>query len=274
MTVSNSKWHDLPRRLLTISIGAPTVFYLIYLGTPFYDFIVLSVSVLSALEIAHMIDPNDRFWRLTLPLLMILIVLPLAYGQLVVPFLACGIVFGAWFLRSRHKTANVKGGSNAIYFLISLLSVGIPLALLLPARATPSGLWWTFALFVNNWTTDGFALIGGRFFGKTKLAPKISQAKTVEGAAIGLVTGSLAGFIVLLIALPSMSPIIAIGANLSISTLTIIGDLIESRIKRYFQVKDTGSFLPGHGGFLDRIDGLVISIPFWYLFVMLSQNVV
>lgn len=183
-------------------------------------------------------------------------------------------VLSVWAVQRKLSTGKVSDRDQVAYFVIALLYVGLPLAMLLPARATVHGLWWTFALFVNNWTTDGFALIGGRFFGKTKLAPKISQAKTVEGATIGLLSGTLAGTAVLMATIPSLSPTIAIGSNLAIAVLTIIGDLIESRIKRYFAVKDTGSFLPGHGGFLDRIDGLVLAIPVWYLIVIFSQSAV
>jgi phosphatidate cytidylyltransferase len=268
MTAAKKSWQDLPRRLATIAIGAPTVFLMIYFGTPFYDVIVVGVSLLAAGELWHMIAPESRYWRYATPALMIVMVLGVAYGQyaLILATLLIAAVIWAVVERTSPKTA--------IYMLIALLYIGIPLGVLLPARATGNGLSWTFVLFINNWTTDGFALIGGRLFGKTKLAPTISAAKTVEGAAIGLVIGTTLGFIATLVLIPSVPVPLALLVNILIAVLTEIGDLIESRVKRFFHIKDAGSLLPGHGGFLDRIDGLVVSIPVWVVFVMAFSGTV
>ncbi|MCB9450418.1 MAG: phosphatidate cytidylyltransferase [Anaerolineaceae bacterium] len=272
MTQTKQKWQDLPKRLLTVAIGAPLVFVLVYLGSPFYDVIVLGVSVVAAFEVARMVAPDSRFWHFGFPVLMSLVILGIAYGQVVVIGVVCAVTFAAWFVVEQNRPAEERAtpaGMIVLYLLAALVYISVPLALLLIVRPVVNGLWWTFALFANNWLTDASALIGGRLFGKTKLAPKISGAKTVEGAAIGLAVGTLVGFAVLVVTVPLLSPVIALVVNFLISALTIIGDLIESRVKRHFHVKDAGKILPGHGGFLDRIDGLLLAVPIWYLFVMI-----
>jgi phosphatidate cytidylyltransferase len=147
--------------------------------------------------------------------------------------------------------------------------VGLPLAALLSIRALPQGMAWVYLLFANTWATDTFALIGGRLFGHRKLAPSISAGKTVEGAVIGLICGGLAGVaVVLLFGLP---PIPAIIINPLLSCLTILGDLLASVFKRYYHVKDASHMLPGHGGFLDRIDGLILAaIPLYFVVLVMG----
>jgi phosphatidate cytidylyltransferase len=110
---------------------------------------------------------------------------------------------------------------------------------------------WTF---VVTWSTDIGAYFAGRNFGKRKLAPTISPNKTVEGLYGGIAAAALLGGAWVLatglgIALLALAPILAIAAQ--------AGDLFESGMKRRAGVKDSGHWLPGHGGVLDRLDGLV-----------------
>jgi phosphatidate cytidylyltransferase len=110
---------------------------------------------------------------------------------------------------------------------------------------------WTFLV---TWSTDIGAYFAGRKFGKRKLAPSISPGKTVEGlfggiAAAALVGGAWVFATGLGTPLLALAPIFAAAAQ--------GGDLFESKMKRRAGVKDSGSWLPGHGGVLDRLDGLV-----------------
>jgi len=109
-------------------------------------------------------------------------------------------------------------------------------------------------VFIVTWSTDIGAYFAGRRFGRRKLAPSISPGKTVEGlyggiAAATLLGGAWAYATHLGVALFALAPILAIAAQ--------AGDLFESAIKRRAGVKDSGAWLPGHGGVLDRLDGLV-----------------
>lgn len=122
-------------------------------------------------------------------------------------------------------------------------------------------------LLVVVWSTDSGAYFVGRKFGSRPLAPEISPNKTVEGMIGGVLTALLVASIFIAIFQP------ALGAVNQVWILTIIvslfgqfGDLVESAFKRYFNVKDSGKFLPGHGGMLDRFDSLIFAsfiMMFW-----------
>ena len=120
--------------------------------------------------------------------------------------------------------------------------------------------------------SDTGAFYFGRLFGRHKLHPTVSPGKTIEGAAGGLLAS-------LLVALlwAQFSSLYPMGLRMLILTILLsavsqIGDLTESMMKRSHSVKDSGAILPGHGGILDRIDGLLFSIPVQYLFLSLSVS--
>jgi phosphatidate cytidylyltransferase len=123
--------------------------------------------------------------------------------------------------------------------------------------------WLMIALLVS-WAGDTAALYVGRAFGRRKLAPSISPGKTWEGAAASVIGGMLAAGLYAHFVIPSFSlaRVLAIGAAANIAGQ--IGDLCESAFKRGARVKDSGSTLPGHGGWLDRMDSLLFAIPAAY----------
>lgn len=124
-----------------------------------------------------------------------------------------------------------------------------------------------FLLLIIIWGTDTGAYFTGRAIGKNKLAPTLSPKKTIEGALGGIILS------LLLVGLFSQYNDriqnfgygILIFITITGSVLGQIGDLVESRIKRFCDIKDSGSIIPGHGGILDRIDGLLLSSPFYLL---------
>ncbi len=119
---------------------------------------------------------------------------------------------------------------------------------------------------------DTFAFYGGRFFGRHPLAPGISPAKTWEGAVAGLV-GALAGALAAPLWFWHRLPLVhALVLGLVLGVAGILGDLVESLLKRAATVKDSGGILPGHGGILDRIDSLLLAAPvlYWYHRLLLA----
>jgi phosphatidate cytidylyltransferase len=127
------------------------------------------------------------------------------------------------------------------------------------------GAWLLFMLFTTVAFTDMGAYFGGRSFGKRKLAPSISPGKTIEGALIGALSGSVIGVIIIIAVLGSSFGIVeAIVLSMAVSIFSIIGDLFESFLKRSVGKKDSGSIFPGHGGMLDRIDGVLFSAVAMY----------
>ncbi|HWE51050.1 MAG TPA: phosphatidate cytidylyltransferase [Bryobacteraceae bacterium] len=123
--------------------------------------------------------------------------------------------------------------------------------------------WLLFGLMVN-WVGDTGAYYVGKNFGRRKLAPSISPGKTWEGAAASAVTGVAFGLIYLPLAIKTTplltAGLLALAANIAGQA----GDLAESAIKRGVGVKDSGTMLPGHGGFLDRVDSSLFALPVLY----------
>lgn len=122
-------------------------------------------------------------------------------------------------------------------------------------------------IFILIWANDSFAYLVGRKFGKTKLAPILSPKKTVEGF-IGGIVFSILFAVVLHRFFPMMDVIHFIVLALICSVVGTFGDLFESKIKRNLGIKDSGTALGGHGGFLDRMDSIIMASPacFYYLY--------
>jgi phosphatidate cytidylyltransferase len=153
------------------------------------------------------------------------------------------------------------------------LSLGLALYLgglmqfYIPLRRIPTEIpgFWVIALLVLSWVCDSSAYFVGGAFGRTRLAPQVSPAKSVEGALAGLAGAAVAGA---LLSLPAgQSPLLLAGYGLVIGLATIVGDLVESLIKRQTGVKDSGVLIPGHGGLLDRMDSLLFCAPVAVLYL-------
>lgn len=260
----SGRWADAPRRLLTLFVGAPTVFSLVALGMPFYDLLVLTVGLLMAWEYTRIVRPPSRPARLLNYALVAVGIMAVANAQLGYFALVAGVgVVVCLFAPLSPASATAHPPTTTLTLvrltLLAGLYIGLPMGTLLLVRGMEQGLAWTVLLLATNWTTDAFALIGGRVLGHHKLAPGISEGKTTEGALTGLIAGLLMAFLVGLLAKLPFAPVLI--AGLLIPPLTLVGDLIESQLKRNFGVKDASGLLPGHGGFLDRVDGLLLAAP-------------
>ncbi len=132
-------------------------------------------------------------------------------------------------------------------------------------------------LFVSCWSTDSFAYFCGRAFGKHKLCPKISPKKTIEGAVGGVLACIIfaLGYLAIVAKINGMTVNYLNGVILALlaSVFSQIGDLVASRIKREYDVKDFGNLIPGHGGILDRFDSALLISPIVY-YVLLALPVI
>ena len=146
--------------------------------------------------------------------------------------------------------------------------VYIPLLLsfLVSIRRGPDGMVWIYILLAIIFAGDVSAYYVGSYLGRHKLIPAISPGKTIEGAFGGLVGNLVVGSIGKFFFLPAISWGSVILFSLAVGLAGQVGDLFESEFKRSSQIKDSGSILPGHGGFLDRIDALLFASPVAYFF--------
>ena len=127
----------------------------------------------------------------------------------------------------------------------------------------PGGTYMVLIAIVVVWAADTFAYFTGKLFGRHKLMPSISPGKTIEG-----VVGGMAGAVFIawigartLLNLGQSQTVAWLSAAAAAAAISVVGDLYVSRLKRQAGVKDSGKLLPGHGGILDRIDGLIAAMP-------------
>jgi phosphatidate cytidylyltransferase len=140
-----------------------------------------------------------------------------------------------------------------------VIYIGAPCLALSWLRATPQGFRWTVLLFAVTWSADIFAFLVGNMLKGPKLWPRFSPNKTWSGFVGGLIgsMGSAMGVVAATKMSPSLAAAAAIGLGGGLATMA--GDLWESILKRRFGVKDSGDLIPGHGGLLDRVDGLMFA---------------
>ena len=126
--------------------------------------------------------------------------------------------------------------------------------------------------FIIAFSTDTFAYLTGKLLGKTKLIPSVSPNKTVEGSLGGVIACLVLSYFYANTFMPEFQ-FYAIFLGLIGSILSQIGDLIASKMKRIFDIKDFGKIMPGHGGVLDRFDSLIIVLPLVYYFMVLFNYI-
>lgn len=287
---------ELTRRLLSSAVLVPFVLYIIILGGIPYLVVVTIFILLGQREFYGLIEDKGA---------QPLVGLGLGAGALVALVAYIGNEYHATMLMTAsllvmmvaqlrkaqitEALASISGTFFGVFYVAWLLSHIIvlrnfydaaaakyPIADLLIADLDPeAGIFFViYVLAVVVWCDAG-AYFAGRAYGKRKLAPRISPGKTVEGALGGIVVGTLAGLIAkatfdafwpnLSAALPWSA---AIPFGIVISIVGVIGDLVESLLKRDAAVKDTGALLPGMGGILDRIDAPLLAIPMMYYLLL------
>ncbi len=247
-----AKWGDLGARALSAAVLIPAVLLDVWAGGIWFSLLVALVGVFMALEWTNMAHGQD-------PLQFALhgagalcgVFLPLSAG--IAPALAAIAV--CWIISA--AAAWFQDPNGAIWRYLGVPYVGLPVAALVLLRSDAVyGLWAILWLVSIVWAADTLAYFAGRLIGGPKLAPNISPRKTWAGLAGAIVGGALA------------SAIFAWAAGLgAIATLALFagfsalaaqgGDLFKSALKRHYGVKDSGRLIPGHGGIIDRVDGLV-----------------
>lgn len=181
------------------------------------------------------------------------IMAPIAAGP---NFFALGLIIGAAFFVAIITRRGVLA--------LGVPYVAIPILALLLLRDQPSGLLLAFWAMALVWACDSGAYFAGRAIGGPRMAPVISPNKTWAGFFGGIAAATAFAFALT----PLGLPILMVAATPVLAALAVFGDLFESWLKRRAGVKDSGSLLPGHGGVLDRIDGLVPVAPVAALIVL------
>nr|WP_312794419.1 phosphatidate cytidylyltransferase [Tianweitania sp.] len=204
--------------------------------------------------------------RMIMWLLLAVALIPLILNMkaaIVVPVALAAMLVGLLYEARLSGRAGIWVSGGLVYALLAAVSIDQV------REGGTAGLAAMVFLFTVVWTTDSLAYVFGRLIGGRKLAPSISPGKTwsgalggalaavIVGAGVGRLMGIEAGFLLAV-------------AALVLSIVSQVGDLLESAIKRRFGVKDSGRLIPGHGGVMDRVDGLVAAALALYLIGLLT----
>ena len=276
-------------RIASAIVGLPILLGAVWLGLPWFSAFIFIVALIATVELTRLVNMwNPSKCHVGLPLIFTSFFIlnghtraagspppefPIfglispetyqAYTEISLAFMLLLI----WGSIVRDRKGDWSGAGVLMGIRISIF-VGGFLWYAMRLRGLEQGLEWTLVLLIGVMATDTAAYFAGRAFGKTPLAPKISPAKTWEGAAAGFLAAMLAtGMATLMLDLRVIIwEALILGAL--IGSLSQLGDLAESRIKRRAGVKDSGWLIPGHGGMLDRIDSIVFPLPAVYYFVI------
>ncbi len=247
----------LGRRLATAAVGIPVAVGTVWAGGWVMTAVVAAVVALGAWEF-YRLAGQAGYAPASAVGLVVSVLLPVAAWAAPARWtvgLVVALVLAALSaeLVSRHGRAVANAAGTAL----GALYVGLLGSHWVLLRSLPEGMALTFLVVTATWCADSAAYFIGKSLGRRKLAPEVSPNKTLEGAA-----GALAGGVVgaLAVAAWFKLPVAwAVAGGLLCAVCGLLGDLWESRLKREAQAKDSGSLLPGHGGVLDRFDGLLFS---------------
>ena len=257
------------KRLLSAIVLIPVLILIIYRGSLFYPILVFSVVLVMLAEfgqLARSIGSKSRKATLFLSALPFGLSAQFDFSVELAFAFALVVAFAAEIFRRQANdvflsvsgtiTGSIYVGWAFGYHLLLLRQIGDPIGSSL-----------VFFLLATVWCGDSGAYLIGSNLGKRKLCPAISPNKTIEGAVAGLIAGMAGGLAVWFLLLQETVDIVhVLILGLSLGIISQISDLSESIIKRNAHVKDSSSAVPGHGGLLDRCDGLVFSTPALYYY--------
>lgn len=277
---------NLFARILTGLILLPIVIYTLIFGGFYLIFLLSIIGFIGTLEIAQMVLFNKKQAYCYSILNFLGIFIPFIFCSNILEILACltllFLIFNLYILFSKEDKETYEKLSIIFYFSLYLF-IGLTTLFLLydlkDSEQNKLGLSFIYIACIATWANDIFAYFGGKAFGKRPLFLRVSQKKTWEGFFFGL-AGSfimvfliewlfLLGGIELYFGLKFIDKIFILLPSFILAPL---GDLIESRLKRLYFVKDSSKILPGHGGILDRIDGLLLVLPWSFIYAYFIRN--
>jgi len=261
----------LKKRVTTALWGIPLIIAAIWFGQPWFTGLVAIWGMVAVFEFYRLVaaskQPTLTYLGLIWTLLFILS--PLFDDTIPIPILLTSAVVVPliWLLFRPQKEGAFASWA---WTIAGILYVGWLLSHLVALRGLDSGRNWVFFALFTTFATDTTAFFIGRAWGKHRLAPHISPAKTWEGA-VGGVFGAIIVSLLFVLPTPVRVPLNygqAILLGLVVSVFGQLGDLVESLFKRNVGAKDTGKLLPGHGGALDRIDSILFASVVVYYYVI------
>jgi phosphatidate cytidylyltransferase len=254
-------------RIITGLILATGWLLLLFVGPyPLFCLVIAAGGGVALYEYLRMSSPKAE--QKYIPLVLVLGIFPLIAASLWGSGALTSSLFLALLVLIIATVAAYPSLDNALLFVsrlwFGIFYIGFCSAHLILLRSLPQGIYWLLVLTAITVASDTGAYYVGRTLGKTKLYPALSPGKTRAGAIGGIIGGMLGGLVIAAFFLKGANVVIIALLSLVLSAIGIMGDLIESLIKRVSGVKDSGQILPGHGGLLDRCDSLLLTAPVLY----------
>ncbi len=289
---------NLQQRILTAAIGLPLVVLVAWVGGWTFALALAAISLAASLEFVHgWLIPSRPVREATAHLSTIAIApVTVAAVHIDARFAWMGVGFGALFAALGYApTQALRPRKPFRVFAGCVLYLGVLASTLVLVRDAPGGREWFFIGLLGTFATDTGAYAVGRAFGRHRMAPRISPKKTWEGAigayAVGRAfgrhrmaprispkktwEGAIGGYAAGLGSVLALNALLDTGVGVgtalhlavALPVAAILGDLFESWMKRRMGVKDASGLLPGHGGFMDRLDSVLFVFPVVYLFL-------
>ncbi len=248
------------QRVITGVVGGAFIAYVTYMGGTLYDFIYFGITCIAIYELSKIFF-NDGFDYGAIINYMFAIALFIEkatkYNNFFVFFLFLYVSLNFLFFVF-NKKVDIKKVSEIIF-------IGCYVVFFMYHMMLINGSPYVWLVYIIAFGSDTFAYFSGKMFGKHKLYPEVSPNKTIEGA-IGGIIGCTVISLFYFDYLSINKYIYIIIFSISASVFSMVGDLVASKIKREYSIKDFGNMLPGHGGILDRFDSVLFVAPVVYYF--------
>ena len=271
--IENNKNSNLTKRVIVAIIAVPLIVLIVIAGGNYFTGFLLLIQLIILYEFYDMFKSKNFFPLKLFSLLFSIIIFLSIFTTKISPVPTITIFFVFVFAIEIFR-GEKRSPLNPFISFSGILYITVPIILFNMIRTSGeqnTGMYRILMIFVLIWVCDIFAYFGGKLFGRNKLSD-ISPNKTIEGSFAGLIFTLIFGIIIHFIFPMKISFMDAAISALIIGLFGQVGDLFESSIKRYCEVKDSSDIIPGHGGFFDRFDSLLFTSPLLYIYFFYIKN--
>ena len=275
MTSDLNKFSELKKRLFSALLGASVIISSIVWGEWTYFLVFFTICILAKWEFYRLVRIQDylpiRFWGVFIGVLLFILTFFIERGDLDGKYLFLLFPLASViFIFKLYKKDDPNPFVNIALFYLGISYVALPFALINIIVFADGDYTYQIllGLMLIIWSSDTGAYFAGTAFGKTKLFERISPKKSWEGSLGGALVATGLAYIA-----ATYFDRLNLWEWLIIAAIVVVagtyGDLVESHFKRSMSIKDSGNSIPGHGGFLDRFDSLILAVPFIVVFLKL-----
>ena len=252
----------MKKRIISAIVAGLIFIPLLIIGGIYFKIAIAIIGLLTLKEIINL--KNDTKLSIKIVCYLLELFMILSNINLIIKIFISVFVLLSLLIFYKKEDYNID---SCMFFLGFIIFIGSIYSYIYTIRVRDVNI--LIYLFLITILTDTFAYVGGKLFGKHKLAPKISPNKTIEGFLIGTSVGTVVPSIYYLFYLDPTSLLFALAFTFVLSLVGQLGDLVFSQIKRIYGIKDFSNIMPGHGGVLDRLDSIIYVIMGYIIIINL-----